>query len=62
MASLNKLKAEAGLTEQKMILGWHLDFRRLIISLPPNKYIAWSTSIGALITKKVTTAKELEST
>ena len=40
MEARNKLAAEAGLEEEKIILGWHFDFCRLIISLPSNKFIA----------------------
>jgi hypothetical protein len=33
MEARNKLSAEAGLKEEKIILGWHINFFRLIISL-----------------------------
>jgi hypothetical protein len=35
-----KLKAETGLTEIKVILGWLLNFRTMTIALPNNKIIA----------------------
>ncbi len=54
--------AEAGLSETKMILGWSFDFRRLLISLLKNKFIAWTTTINKLLVKGSYTAKELEST
>jgi hypothetical protein len=38
------------------------DFRKLQISLPKNKFIAWTSNVSKLITKGTTTAKELEST
>jgi hypothetical protein len=38
MEAQNKLSAEAGLKEEKIILGWHIDFCRLVISL------GWTTS------------------
>ena len=44
-ATRNKLLAEAMLEETKKILGWVFDFRRLTISLPDNKCIAWSEAI-----------------
>jgi hypothetical protein len=62
MEARNKLSAQAGLEEQKVILGWHVDFCRLIISLPHNKFIAWTESINEMLSCGTTTAKELEST
>lgn len=62
MVARNKFFAEAGLEETKIILGWLLDFRRLIISLPSNKFIAWTDSINDLLARGTTTAKELETT
>ena len=62
MASLQKLKAEAALTEIKTILGWVWDLRRLVISLPKNKFIAWSNDIRETIKIGTTTSKALETT
>lgn len=62
LAAKNKLEAEAGLSEIKTILGWKWDLRRLIISLPTNKYSAWSEAIQRMINEKEVTTKELEST
>ncbi len=62
MYARDKLKAEAGLSETKMILGWLFDFRRLLISLPENKFIAWTTTINKLLVEESSTAKELKST
>ncbi len=60
---MDKLKAEAGLVESKVILGWNFDFRRLIISLPENKIVTWTTNVRhLLLNEATTTAKELEST
>jgi hypothetical protein len=42
MDSRDKLLAEAGLSETKVILGWFLDFRKSQISLPKNKFIDWT--------------------
>ena len=42
MTALNKLIAEAGLEEKKTILGWLFNLRKLLISLPENKNVAWS--------------------
>jgi len=62
MDARDKLFAEAGLTEIKMILGWEWDFRRQKISLPENKFIAWTNDVSQLLTNGTTTAKALEST
>ena len=55
-----KLKAEGALEETKIVLGWMLDTRRLLISLPTHKYIAWTGQISNMIKTKRTTSKELE--
>jgi hypothetical protein len=62
MDARDKLKAEAGPSEMKMILGWLFVFRRLLIFLPKNKLIAWTTNINKLLIKGSSTTKELEST
>jgi hypothetical protein len=62
MVSLNKLSAEAALSEIKTILGWVWDLRRLIISLPENKFIAWSNNIRSVIAGGLVATKHLEST
>ena len=40
MAALTKLLSEARLEETKVILGLFFDFRRMIVALPLNKYVA----------------------
>ena len=62
MAARNKLKAEARLSEIKNILGWTWDLRRLIISLPDNKYTAWSDDLRTAIHTQRITTSSLEST
>jgi hypothetical protein len=62
MDARDKLLAEAGLSETKVILGWLFNFRQLRISLPRNKFIAWTANINKLIADGTSTAKELEST
>jgi len=49
MEARNKLKSEPLLEEQKIILGWLINFRRLLICLPKNKYVAWSEAIKKMI-------------
>jgi hypothetical protein len=55
-----KLAAEASPEEIKLILGWLMNFRELIVSLPDNKYIAWSADIGNMLTSNSAKAKQLE--
>jgi hypothetical protein len=62
MDTRDKLKAEVGPSKMKMILGWSFDFRHLLISLPENKFITWTTNINKLLVEGSSTAKELEST
>jgi hypothetical protein len=59
MEARNKLSAEAGLKEEKIILGWHINFCRLIIFLLDNKFIAWTDSIKEILSCGTSTAKEL---
>ena len=40
-----KLLAEAGPKETKILLGWYLDTRNLLISLPDHKHIAWKRDL-----------------
>jgi hypothetical protein len=60
MAARNKFIAEAGVEETKMVLGWFIDFRRLRITLPTNKHIAWSEALQTMISAGEAKAKELE--
>eukprot|EP00956_Cyclotella_meneghiniana_P001492 scaffold1687_cov40-Cyclotella_meneghiniana.AAC.3 len=60
MASEDKFKAEAGATEIKMVLGWLCDYRRLLVSLPFNKFVAWINELQAIIDSKKAEAKQLE--
>ena len=57
----NKLSAEAGLEEQKTVLGWLIDTRRLLLSLPNNKFVAWTEILSSVLARGTTTAKEMES-
>ena len=45
----NKLSAEAGLEEQKTVLGWLIDTSRLLLSLPDNKSIAWTEILSSVL-------------
>ena len=61
MDARKKLIAETGLSETKIILGWLLNFRTMTISLPENKYIAYSRAISNMIERGWTSKAELES-
>jgi hypothetical protein len=61
MEARNKLEAEAGLEEQKTILGWLVDTRRLLLSLPNNKFVTWTAILIKVLEQGTTTAKEMES-
>jgi hypothetical protein len=41
----DKLAAEGGLVETKIILGWHFNFRKLTVILQEHNHIAWFTKI-----------------
>jgi hypothetical protein len=60
MEARNKLSAESRLKEEELILGWHINFCRLVISLQENKFIAWSESMKEILSHSTSTAKELE--
>ena len=62
MAAENKFLAEAGAEEIKMILGWLMNFRELILSLPLNKHKAWTRALREIMNSGETRAKKLEST
>ncbi len=62
MIARNKLTAEGGLSETKMILGWLFNFRTLIVSLLDHEFIAWMTAIHKMVTSKRTNSKDLETT
>ena len=62
MVALEKLIAEWGLTETKMILGWLFNFRTLTVTLLEHKYQAGSREIKQMIEKWWTTKKQWELT
>jgi hypothetical protein len=61
MVAEDKLKAEGGLSETKVILGWLFNFRTLTVFLPDHKHIAWLREIKQMIDSRCTTKKQLES-
>ena len=60
MEAMKKLEAEALLQEIKMILGWEIDFRWVLVKLPENKFIAWTTAIVKMLKEGMSTAKNLK--
>ena len=60
MEAVNKLVAEATPEETKVILGWLMNFHKLIVSLPINKFQAWSESIRVILVKGSAKAKDIE--
>jgi hypothetical protein len=58
--SPKKQAAEGTLAELQIMLGWLLDTRRLLLSLPDNKFRAWSQDIQTVIDSGVVTTQDLE--
>ena len=52
LMSLNKMEAEGAMEEMKIVLGWLLDTRRLMTSLPEEKHTTWVRDIEEAIEKK----------
>ena len=61
LISDEKNEAEGAPEEIKICLGWKLDTRRLLVSLPHHKYQAWNSQIEAIIKTKTVKYKTLES-
>jgi hypothetical protein len=49
LLSLEKANAKGTPNELLIVLGWLLDTRRLIISLPQDKFVAWTNDLKAII-------------
>jgi hypothetical protein len=60
MEARPKLIAEIGLTKQKTILGWLLDFCLMMIALPDNKFHAYLKAISKMMDPGWTSKGELE--
>jgi hypothetical protein len=60
MEAWPKLIAETGLTKQKTILGWLLDFCLMTIALPDNKFHAYLKAISKMMGRGWTSKGELE--
>jgi hypothetical protein len=58
--SQKKLLAEGKMEECKIILGWHINTRSLLISLPKDKHEKWITQIDQILNLKRVSTKQLE--
>ena len=59
--AIDKMKAEGAAEERKICLGWMMDTRRLLVSLPDHKTIGWKSQIDTLLINKSASEKELAS-
>ena len=59
--SLSKLSEEGTLAEQFVLLGWKINLRLLIISLPRDKFLVWSQDISEIAKAKHATFQTLDS-
>jgi hypothetical protein len=60
LLALKKLAAEGGLAEIQIFLGWALNLRQLLVSLPISKFNAWSDVIEGIIACAVTCEHVME--
>jgi hypothetical protein len=58
--SLSKLAEEGMLSESAIVLGWKINTRSLLLSLPPDKFNSWSLDIKGILANKKATQEELE--
>ena len=55
-----KLEAEGSPAEVQVVLGWTIDTRRMLVSLPDDKFLAWSRELAELRTRTSCPRAELE--
>jgi hypothetical protein len=60
LISLKKFQAEGKLEEVKTVLGWIINTRTLLISLPVDKYSKWSNQISLILSSTRENSKQLE--
>jgi hypothetical protein len=58
--SLSKLAEEGTLSESAKVLGWKIDTRSMLISLPPDKFNAWNSDIKKFMDNKKASKEELD--
>jgi hypothetical protein len=56
-----KLVAKGTPAEDQIVLGWCLETRRLLIRLPGDKFIAWTSDVSTVLSTGKTTFADLES-
>ena len=57
----DKNEAEGAPEEVKIVLGWELNTREMLIKLPEHKYKAWPTKLSSFLTRKRANSKDLQS-
>ena len=57
----DKNEAEGAPEEKKIVLGWELNSRQLLVSLPIHKYKAWSSQVSSFVTRKSASSEDLHS-
>ena len=57
----DKNEAEGAPEEIKIVLGWELNSRQLLVSLPHHKFVAWSTQVKSFTTRVSANSKDLQS-
>lgn len=61
LLSPDKLAAEGRSSEIQIVLGWRINTRRLEVSLPDDKFRAWSQDVREAISRRGVSRRELES-
>ena len=57
----DKNDVEGAPAEEKIVLGWNLNTRSLLIKLPPHKFKAWSSQLLSFLHRKSTNSKDIQS-
>ena len=55
-----KLVAKGSPAEVQIILGWRIDTRRLLVSLPDDKFEAWVADLRSFRNRRTSTRTEIE--
>jgi hypothetical protein len=61
IVAADKCAAEGAAAEVKICLGWRVDTRKLILSLPHHKFLAWDTDLKSLLRLNTISHSTLES-
>ena len=61
LLSQEKVEAEGAPAELQIVLGWSLNTRVLLLSLPLDKFLAWTDDIRSTLKKSRTSFEDLES-